>query len=327
MSRSSVHTLAPTEHNTTSQTMDLPGKDVFLAARLMPISVKDSKLLCTICWQPFTSPVQTPCKHIFCAECLVKWLTKVNSCPSDRTEFFRKDAATSKDNAASGDNLLTRQNERSRVYGWPEGIEPFLGNDGGFGLGTDDDLLDMSETDIAVRGKVICWMYFFDLWISDSVGDNEHLQDCDPNYIIHCDSTTLRSIVLAAIQRLASAPADNTAMHGLCRAEWVRVYCRISERLRYKTISPPKVSTLKNILVNLLEPWKYATSEPDFSRRTPGVVLNDEVRRFGADLQVLIRWVVWAAADEHARYEIEPEANISPEVAERMVRVGSKLRP
>src|SRR5438874_1468039 len=29
---------------------------------------------CSICYEKFTYPVITPCKHIFCLKCLAKWL-------------------------------------------------------------------------------------------------------------------------------------------------------------------------------------------------------------------------------------------------------------
>jgi len=49
----------------------------------------DSKLLCSICLNPFLQPKWTPCKHIFCSDCIELWLKKDSSCPICR-QIIRK---------------------------------------------------------------------------------------------------------------------------------------------------------------------------------------------------------------------------------------------
>jgi hypothetical protein len=51
------------------------------------ISPVNEELFCPICHCPFVEPVQTPCRHTFCAECLTKALEFSKSCPIDRQAF------------------------------------------------------------------------------------------------------------------------------------------------------------------------------------------------------------------------------------------------
>lgn len=42
-------------------------------------------LLCIICKRPLENPRRTPCGHIFCFGCIIRWIsTKANSCPACR---------------------------------------------------------------------------------------------------------------------------------------------------------------------------------------------------------------------------------------------------
>ena len=41
-------------------------------------------LLCHICQQVLSEPLETPCQHAFCADCIRQWLNKTASCPVDR---------------------------------------------------------------------------------------------------------------------------------------------------------------------------------------------------------------------------------------------------
>ena len=44
------------------------------------------EIVCTICTEVVKDPVQTPCEHLFCKECITKWLTGEHekNCPIDR---------------------------------------------------------------------------------------------------------------------------------------------------------------------------------------------------------------------------------------------------
>lgn len=48
---------------------------------------------CSICWEPYTEPVRTPCDHIFCLDCLIDWQAdpQHNSCPMCRRVFYPVD--------------------------------------------------------------------------------------------------------------------------------------------------------------------------------------------------------------------------------------------
>ena len=46
----------------------------------------NTNLKCGICMNPLTSPVETPCQHSFCSQCLNRWLNASQStCPTCRT--------------------------------------------------------------------------------------------------------------------------------------------------------------------------------------------------------------------------------------------------
>lgn len=44
----------------------------------------DEELQCSICSMVFENPVQTPCEHAFCNECITTWLSNNTACPIDR---------------------------------------------------------------------------------------------------------------------------------------------------------------------------------------------------------------------------------------------------
>ncbi|XP_031430241.2 E3 ubiquitin-protein ligase LNX isoform X2 [Clupea harengus] len=44
----------------------------------------DDDLMCHICLQPFVRPLDTPCGHTFCQECLTNFLLESDFCPMDR---------------------------------------------------------------------------------------------------------------------------------------------------------------------------------------------------------------------------------------------------
>jgi len=70
--------------------MVLPTRDDFLANALEPVEHEEHED-CSICKEPMTSPVRTPCKHEFCKHCITKWLTQtqVDSCPTCRRCLFQ----------------------------------------------------------------------------------------------------------------------------------------------------------------------------------------------------------------------------------------------
>lgn len=44
----------------------------------------DDDLVCHICLQPLCVPLDTPCGHTFCTECLTSFLLEKDFCPVDR---------------------------------------------------------------------------------------------------------------------------------------------------------------------------------------------------------------------------------------------------
>ena len=45
----------------------------------------DEDLICQICHGVFVDPVQTPCRHLFCKQCIEEWIQQNETCPSDRS--------------------------------------------------------------------------------------------------------------------------------------------------------------------------------------------------------------------------------------------------
>ncbi|CZT18196.1 uncharacterized protein RCC_04036 [Ramularia collo-cygni] len=66
----------------------------FLATGLAPVTNTSDIPAegCSICTDPFKEPVALPCKHIFCKECIVEWLSLPvrNTCPFCREECFTR---------------------------------------------------------------------------------------------------------------------------------------------------------------------------------------------------------------------------------------------
>lgn len=55
----------------------------------MPLTDLDgSEEVCAICFEVHTSPVQTPCMHNFCRECLQSWGEESHTCPNCRTALY-----------------------------------------------------------------------------------------------------------------------------------------------------------------------------------------------------------------------------------------------
>lgn len=54
------------------------------------VEAVNENLICSICHSPFIKPLQTPCGHIFCKECLDKALEYSQTCPIDRRPFPKR---------------------------------------------------------------------------------------------------------------------------------------------------------------------------------------------------------------------------------------------
>ncbi|CAM4692733.1 unnamed protein product [Leuciscus chuanchicus] len=48
----------------------------------------DDDLMCHICLQPLIRPLDTPCGHTYCQECLTNFLLESDFCPVDRTPLM-----------------------------------------------------------------------------------------------------------------------------------------------------------------------------------------------------------------------------------------------
>lgn len=42
------------------------------------------ELICCICASVLEDPIESPCRHVFCTECITKWLGVRNTCPTCR---------------------------------------------------------------------------------------------------------------------------------------------------------------------------------------------------------------------------------------------------
>lgn len=51
----------------------------------------NEEFICTICTLVLENPLQTPCEHSFCNECIKGWLTVDKTCPVDRRPLVVND--------------------------------------------------------------------------------------------------------------------------------------------------------------------------------------------------------------------------------------------
>lgn len=51
----------------------------------MFVSAIDDEFLCCICKMVLENAVQSPCEHVFCAECINEWLVIRERCPVDQS--------------------------------------------------------------------------------------------------------------------------------------------------------------------------------------------------------------------------------------------------
>lgn len=261
--------------------------------------------------------MQTQCKHLYCAQCLIAWFKITDTCPYDRRVLFEAESAsTTQPMTLPNEGLL-------QAMTWPQGLEPFTiadTEDEKSPFATDADLEVVDDRILAIRAAVVHLTKHFDDWFRVGTGENEYLHDHDADSPVDTDPTILRQIALAGCQRLASSPGHHPVMHAMCRYEWTRIYRRISKLLEHKEIRPAKVSVLKNVLVSLLKPFKY---DRGLTTRSPGIVLNREVRRFGEDVRVLIRWIASTAANQRMQLTAEVPAGL----AQQMLILASKIHP
>ena len=50
-----------------------------------------SGLICSICTGVLEKPLETSCQHLFCGECIQKWLSRRKSCPRCRKNITTTD--------------------------------------------------------------------------------------------------------------------------------------------------------------------------------------------------------------------------------------------
>ena len=51
----------------------------------------DTQLVCCICANVFEDPTESPCRHVFCRECILRWLQEGNTCPICRSPLRLRD--------------------------------------------------------------------------------------------------------------------------------------------------------------------------------------------------------------------------------------------
>ncbi|KAK3712596.1 hypothetical protein LTR37_009039 [Vermiconidia calcicola] len=76
--------------------------DSLVPLTMLPAEVDDE---CAICYEELVNPVQIQCKHVYCSDCITKWLTRrnKNTCPQCRHVLFELDET---DRGPVGDNRL-----------------------------------------------------------------------------------------------------------------------------------------------------------------------------------------------------------------------------
>lgn len=60
-------------------------RDDTVKEKCLPGSTDDIE--CSICYSDFWNPVETPCNHVFCQECINVWLLGRNTCPMCRADL------------------------------------------------------------------------------------------------------------------------------------------------------------------------------------------------------------------------------------------------
>lgn len=55
------------------------------------VALIDEDFHCVICTMVLEHPVQSPCEHIFCNDCIVKWLSIKETCPVDQSSLRVQD--------------------------------------------------------------------------------------------------------------------------------------------------------------------------------------------------------------------------------------------
>ncbi|MCE5295284.1 MAG: hypothetical protein LLF94_11830 [Chlamydiales bacterium] len=66
---------------------------------------------CAYCLGPYVNPLQTPCKHTFCNDCITAWLKKDPTCPMCRTPLKVQDGALRENIEAK--NAVSRSAEKA----------------------------------------------------------------------------------------------------------------------------------------------------------------------------------------------------------------------
>lgn len=110
------------QNTSTSLPPTMQTRDEFLATGLVPeLSKAKVDDVCPICYCDFDTPVRTPCSHLFCDPCLVRWLKTPlrNTCPICKHVFYEvpieerisPDAIRQRNVAAAleASNLISRQ--------------------------------------------------------------------------------------------------------------------------------------------------------------------------------------------------------------------------
>ena len=49
------------------------------------------ELICCICTGVLEDPIESPCRHVFCSDCIKTWLSTKKTCPSCRSAVRRRD--------------------------------------------------------------------------------------------------------------------------------------------------------------------------------------------------------------------------------------------
>lgn len=64
---------------------------VAIHERIREVSRRTAEAACPVCLEKFRDPEATPCGHVFCRECLAKWLKTHSACPSCRRDVQQDD--------------------------------------------------------------------------------------------------------------------------------------------------------------------------------------------------------------------------------------------
>lgn len=269
--------------------LPMPNHIMFLAYALTPVPELEGQGECSICREPLTMPVKTPCNHIFCTECLTNWLLdNGDSCPEDRTVFFQDENKTSPasptTSSLTANTIMTVSDDGAlddcdfTDIPWPDDIDPLRDYGALAGLHEDDVLWCLAN---------------FDDFIEDSSDGLIETIRIGPDRKISVDKRRVFVATTVAINRLASRPGSSQAIHSMCRADWAVIMSHCMSHIW----RCPSVLYIPDLQQNLREHFHWVLPALQQRRVENGIIPNAEALRFDADVHILLQYIIETTLD------------------------------